>query len=58
MTQLGDAMAAGGDDKGVVSAISARVLAGVLAAWGDEQSARAVEQQFGVQRLPEGSDNW
>jgi hypothetical protein len=58
MTQLGDAMAAGSDGKGVVSALSARVLAGVLAAWGDEQGARAVETQFGVQRLPEGSDNW
>jgi hypothetical protein len=58
MTQLGDAMAAGSDGKGVVSALSARVLAGVLAAWGDEQGARAVETQFGVQRLPEGADNW
>jgi hypothetical protein len=58
MTQLGDAMAAGSDGKGVVSALSARVLAGVLAAWGDEQGARAVEAQFGVPRLPEGSDNW
>lgn len=58
MTQLGDAFSAGQDGTGVVSTLSARVLAGVLAAWGDEQGARAVETQFRVQRLPEGSDNW
>jgi serine/threonine protein kinase len=58
MTQLGDQFSAGGVSQGVVTALSARVLAGVLSAWGDEDGARSVEVQFGIQRLPEGSENW
>jgi hypothetical protein len=51
VTQLNDAAASGRDLAGGNSLLSARVLAAVLADWGDEDGARDVERRYGVTRL-------
>jgi hypothetical protein len=58
LTQLADEVAAGGTARGGVSALSARVLAGVLAQWGDEQGAAEVERDFGVVRMRPTDTSW
>ena len=58
MTQLADDAEEGSIKRDGVAQLSAKVLAGVLAAWGDDAGAREIEQRYGVQRLPECSDNW
>ena len=58
LTQLADEVAAGGSARGGVSALSARVLAGVLAQWGDEQGAAEVERDFGVVRMRPSDTGW
>jgi hypothetical protein len=58
LTQLADEVAAGGTARGGVSELSARVLAGVLAQWGDEQGAVEVERDFGVVRMRPTDTSW
>ena len=58
LTQLADEVAAGGSARDGVSALSARVLAGVLAQWGDEQGAAEVERDFGVVRMRPSDTSW
>jgi hypothetical protein len=58
LTQLADEIDAGGPATGGVCQLSARVLAGVLAVWGDESGAQEVERRFNVQRVPECLEQW
>ena len=58
LTQLADEIDAGGPATGQVCELSARVLAGVLAVWGDEAGAQEVERRFKVQRVPECLEQW
>ena len=58
LTQLADEIDAGGPATGQVCELSARVLAGVLAVWGDEAGAQEVERRFKVQRAPECLEHW
>jgi hypothetical protein len=58
MTQLADDASEGSIKRDGVAQLSAKVLAGVLAVWGDDAGAREIEQRYGVQRLPECADNW
>jgi hypothetical protein len=58
LTQLADEIDAGGPATGGVCQLSARVLAGVLAVWGDEAGAQEVERRFDVQRAPECLEQW
>jgi hypothetical protein len=51
VTQLNDAAESGRDLANGNSLLSARVLAAVLADWGDEDGARDVERRYGVTRL-------
>jgi serine/threonine protein kinase len=58
LTQLADEIDAGGSATGGVCQLSARVLAGVLAVWGDEAGAQEVERRFNVQRVLECLEQW
>jgi hypothetical protein len=58
LTQLADEIDAGRPTTGGVCQLSARVLAGVLAVWGDEAGAQEVERRFKVQRVPECLEQW
>jgi hypothetical protein len=58
LTQLADEIDAGRPTTGGVCELSARVLAGVLAVWGDEAGAQEVERRFKVQRVPECMEQW
>lgn len=58
LTQLADEIDAGGPATSGVCQLSARVLAGVLAVWGDETGAQEVERRFKVQRAPECLEQW
>ena len=57
MTQLADA-AEQGMERGTLERLSASVLSGVLAIWGDEAGASEVERDFGVVRMREGVADW
>lgn len=57
MAQLADNVEAGGG-KGMLERLSASVLAGVMAQWGDEAGASEVEREYGVVRMREGATSW